>query len=215
MMRLGSSLRKKILELLEATMSEPVSNWLRSKGLEPYAEVSPKYWMRGIDLIGWDGAERIVTVELKRSLTSGLIHQGYLCKGITEEAYVAVMSEPRSTGVERCKKLGVGILKVDGTIVIELLAPLIKGIKGCDWRVDNMIEIMRRSVPGGIGGLPCLKGKGPAQDVRRRIDEYRKDYPSAGWDELFKNVPNHYSSSKSMRAAQKVLSEKLERRPKI
>jgi hypothetical protein len=210
-MRLSSSLRKKSLELLESTMSEPISNWLRSKGLEPYAEVSPRHWVRGIDLIGWDGADRIIAVELKRSLTNGLIYQGYQCKGITEEAYVAVMSEPRAMGVERCKKLGVGILKVDGAIVIELLAPLIKGIKGCNWRLDSLIEIMRRSVPGGIGGLPCLKGKGPAQDVRRRIEEYRKDHPGAGWDELFKNVPNHYSSSKSMRTAQKVLSEKLER----
>jgi hypothetical protein len=196
-------------------MSEPVSNWLRSKGLEPYAEVSPKYWMRGIDLIGWDGADRIVAVELKRSLTSGLIRQGYHCKGITEESYVAVMSEPRSTGVDRCKKMGIGILKVDGAIVIEILAPLIKGVKGCDWRVDSLIETMKRSIPGGVGGLPCLKDKGPAQDVRRRIEEYRKNHPDAKWDELFKNVPNHYSSSKSMRAAQKVLSEKLERRLKI
>lgn len=64
-----------------------------------------------------------------------------------------------------------------------------------------MRERIRRLGPGGVGGYPCRKGEGPAQDVYEAVQAYRLEHPEARWKEVFEAVPNHYASWQSLRSS--------------
>src|SRR5678815_2679217 len=54
-----------------------------------------------------------------------------------------------------------------------------------------------------------LRGVGIAQDVQRRVDEYRMTHPTATWKEIFANVPCHYNNYKNLYASLRSNAERL------
>jgi len=198
--------------LREAEMTPAVFDWLKRQGLTPYTEVVPPQWIRGIDVVGWDGGKRIVAIEMKLSMTKALIWQGSLCQSITSEVYCAVRSLPRVTGIEKCRKWGIGIIRVLEDFAMVVLEPGENRVRSIiEERHDGIIKRLRKMDPGGIGGLPSLKGVGHARDVRKRVIDHLVEYPNSTWEEMHDILDNHYSSWKSMRGAQKMLEETLDK----
>lgn len=180
--------------LREAELSPAVSAWLRSLGCTVYAEC----W--GIDHIGMRDDGSLICVEMKTSLTRQVVRQAMYHLSITSDVYIATASRPRELSLERPKLYGIGVWAA-GSVV---LAPNPDG----EYRkhisprnVERIQRALRNHTPDGIGGLPTLKGDGPAIRCRAACREYLREHPAAGWRELFDKVPNHYAHYRSMRGA--------------
>jgi hypothetical protein len=74
---------------------------------------------------------------------------------------------------------------------------------------NNLLERIKRWDQSVSGGLPNLRGVGIAQDVQRRVDEYRMTHPTATWKEIFANVPCHYNSYKNLYSSLRSNAERL------
>jgi hypothetical protein len=184
---------------MESDLSKPVSDWLTSMGYTVYVEVPMPHSASHIDIVGRKDHETIC-VELKSSLSKGVIHQAFRCQLLTFKVYAVVARTPRN--LDRAKERGIGVILVKEGLNI-LLEPTVT--KYSDTlhepsiaRLHNYLDHME---PGGIGGKPNLKGVGPAKDCGRRVTEYLTANPNAKWKDIYANVSNHYASANSMRSA--------------
>lgn len=199
--------------MLESDLSKPVSDWLTAKGFTPYAEVPfPTDGARTIDIVGRKGTE-LVAVEMKRSLTNAVIHQTYMCDLITDQRFAAVGTKPRQKAIERCRKVGIGLLSVREGVVNLILQPReIIAVAGQEWLRESYAKpvhaTLDRMTPNGVGGVPCMKGVGPAQECYDRVQAYITAHPTSKWREIFADVPNHYDSYKNMYSAMKFVSKR-------
>jgi len=178
----------------ESELAKPVADWLRSEGFTVYSEIP--YWDRCIDMVGLNDYG-IRVVELKVKYSKNVLQQAIKCQLATSDVYVASTTKPLNKTIQFCQKYGVGILKVNSKVELILRPYKVKDT----WRNatkhlrDNCIE------PSDYAGVPCMSGCGPAQAVGKCVKQYVEENPSAGWREIFKNVPNHYSNYQSMRCA--------------
>jgi hypothetical protein len=203
--------------MAECDLSNPVSSWLESMGFTPYAEVPFPQSNHPIDLVGRNGQE-IITVELKVSLTKKLVHQAYMCDLITDRRYAAVSTKPKAKGISECERHGIGLLSVvDGKVNV-ILEPQEK-FPATAWvrckyatAIHKNLDVM---TPNGIGGVPCMKGVGPAQECFDRVQAYRAEHPNAKWSEIYRAVQNHYVSPGSLCGAMRTVEKnrKLSRVP--
>lgn len=204
----------------EADLAKPVANWLRARGYTVYAEIP--CLGRCIDFIGLRNSD-IVCVELKRSLTtkqpkrarnytSPVLYQAHSCQIFTPIVYVAVATNPRASSIEACKKIGVGILRVcSESEVIEIIPPHKQYEPSAYYQEEVKTQCIALG-PSDDAGKPQQAGEGPAQDCYWRIKEYRKTHPKATWKDIFKDVPNHYTSQQSMYEAMRIAGERIARR---
>lgn len=199
--------------MLESDLSQPVSDWLAERGFTPYAEVPVPYWgPRVIDFVGRKDSE-LIAVELKRSLTRAVVHQTYVCNLFTDQRYAAVGTKPNAAGVERCRKVGIGLLSVVNGVVNVILNPRASGFATGerdlirqDW-VRKINDLLDHAEPFGVAGFPCRKGIGPAQECYDRVQVYLQTNAGASWQDIFTNVRNHYTSARSMCSAMRVVAE--------
>jgi len=66
-----------------------------------------------------------------------------------------------------------------------------------------------------VGGVPNRLRIGVAQDVQRRVDEYRAANPGATWKEIYSKVPSHYDSYKNMYSSLRSNAEGLAWRKRV
>ncbi len=180
----------------ESDLYQPIKDWLEKQGFRVYAEVMFQY--STIDVVGRKGDE-IISVELKRSLSQSVVRQAMLAGNFSDSAYAAVPTNPRS--LEFPKRIGIGVLQVrDHGRVVTLLEPTRS--KPLGQHKANLLKMMDEGWEwGDLGGVPNIKGEGPARDCMKRVEEYRAIHPKATWKDIFANVPNHYHSYKSMYGA--------------
>lgn len=181
------------MQLREAALFPAVKAWLEARGYAVYAEVP--FYSSCIDVVGTKG-KSIVAVELKTSLTRKVLCQASLNQLFTRESYAAVATRPRK--LDQAREAGVGVLSVhDGRVAVLLdsAGPYTPN----PHHVKRILEYCQGEPGDGVGGKPCLLGQGPAQDCKRRVEEYREKHPKATWREIFAAVPNHYASHNSMR----------------
>lgn len=185
----------------EETLSRPVSQWLRSQDMRVYAEV-PVHGAGGVDLIGRRTCDdHLIAVELKRSLSPSAVYQARRAQSYVHEAYVAVLVRPTAfANLAIAARVGVGILWWDGKKMHLVLAAgdrfsRMSWFSNYHRSVCDRVSHMR---PGGVGGRPCLKGRGPAKDVKKRIQKYMRTHPDVTAHDLFENVHHHYKTAKSL-----------------
>lgn len=196
-------MKKKVTR--ESSMSMPVSYWLSNRGYKVYTEVPALASFRKYDFVGLKETGDMIAVEMKTCLTEKVIRQAMSAQYDVGTVYCAVSSRPRLSGVgmDICRKLGFGVLCVINGYVAEILKPVQKPVD--ERRSNRLVEICLHLEPGGVTGLPCLKGVGPAQDVEKEVAKYREDHPHCTWQELWKEVPNHYVSAASMYGGMRML----------
>ena len=155
----------------------------------------------------------LVVIEMKKNLTvrsshrygtyrTSLLEQGRWCLRFTSDVYCAVLSVPRTKGVYVCRMAGVGVLRVDRVsgMVHRLVDP--KGdVEVCGDSRGRLVHALEHKEPGGVGGMPNVRGVGPAQESYDRLVLYKSNYPDATWDEIYRDVPNHYAHAQSMRTS--------------
>lgn len=184
----------------ERDMSIHVIRWLDNYGFTCYAEF-PNY-NSPVDIVGVQYKPfYTIAVEMKVCLTKGVIKSAIMNQTRFNESWCVVSTNPRD--LSKCIKFGLGVATVCEDKIIILLDP--KWNEVSKYYTDRNYALANKLVPGGVGGVPCMKGIGPARDVLRRIDEYKKEHPCATWKELFKNIPNHYYSQNSMYGAMRML----------
>jgi hypothetical protein len=185
------------VNLVEASMSEAVSVWLRGMGLRVYAEVPWHY--SSIDHAGVSD-DRIVLVEMKRCLSRGVMQQACTHQLVTDEVYCVVLSRPAAASLVRAREIGLGVARVFENRVCIVLRPKPRRKKSLvmEHYITGFRERIAKLDEGGVGGKPTLKGVGPAQDVYRAVRRYRREHPGVTWRELYAAVPNHYAHPRSM-----------------
>ena len=94
----------------ESALSAPVKALLVAQGYDVKGEIT------GCDLVGVRDDDPPVIVELKRTFSLALVHQGIDRLALTDSVYLAVGAWPaRATEVRRlCRRLGLGLIVVTG-----------------------------------------------------------------------------------------------------
>jgi len=170
-------------------------------GYTVYVEVPLPHGARKIDIVGRKDKE-LICVELKMSLSRGVIHQASLCRMATPKVYAAVSRKPRLGSLTPASEQGIGVLLVNETVkVVKEPTEVINLDYFLEGYCKRMHQYLDHMPIGGIGGKPCLKGVGPAKECGRRVIEYLKVHPDAKWKDIYKDVPNHYASANSMYGA--------------
>jgi hypothetical protein len=92
----------------EVALYAPVKALLEGQGYEVKGEVN------GCDIVGTRGADPPVIVELKRTFSLALVHQGIDRLAMTDVVYLAVGAWPRRQAEVRrlCRRLGLGLMVV-------------------------------------------------------------------------------------------------------
>lgn len=181
----------------EVELSGPVCQWLREIGCTAYAEVDAGI-SGPIDHVGVRADESVICVQMKIGLTKKVVQQACLCQLVTVESYAAVQSKPRKSSLDWAAKVGIGVW-FDGRVILEPRERFES--RNYDYYRQRILKACERLTPGGDGGLPTLKGDGPAQRCAAAIRIYLAEHPSASWKQIWRDVPNHYAHYKSMRGA--------------
>ena len=184
-------------QLREYKLSDPVREYFEKQGFKVYVEIP----VAGacIDMVARKG-NFLIAIELKMSLTKQLIHTCFTNQICCDLSYAAIPTEPSNKNKELYKKYAIGIIKVTSKVEIiseangnrfKPFAPeykrMLKYCSGIPWE--------------GVGGLPRLKGVGPAIECGKRVKKYLITNPRAKWKEIFNNVDNHYYNYKSMQSS--------------
>ncbi len=190
--------------LREYKLYEPVKNYFENLGYTVYPEIPIAG--SNIDLVARKNNE-LMGVELKMSLTKNVIYQCYRNHLSCDLVYAAIPTKPKNKNVELCKRRFIGIICVKGEAEIILEA------KAHPYLAPYFRERLLRYCTGipfeDVGGLPNLKGEGPAQDCYKRVQEYIKVNPKTTWKEIYKSVINHYASVGSMYSALRIAAGKM------
>lgn len=189
----------------EFELYEPVKVWLERAGYTVYPEVACNY--ARIDVVGRK-EYHLVSVELKTALTKHVIHQTYMNTLSANVCYAAIPTSPKTRSLEMAKSRGIGVIRVHGGRVTMLLAPNHERTP-MGRHHAQLIECCQGEPTPGVGGMPNVRGEGPAQQCAKDVAEYRTQNPSATWAEVFRDVPNHYANAKSMQGSLRILRERL------
>ena len=183
-------------QLKEYKLSDPVREYFEKQGYRVYVEIP----IAGacIDMVARKG-NFLIAIELKMSLTKQLINACYLNHLFCDFSYAAVPTEPSTKSKISCKRYSVGIIKVTDDIKIILEAN--NRFRTFKPEHDRMLKNCSGIPWEGVGGLPQLKGVGPAIECGKRVKKYLITNPYAKWKEIFNNVDNHYYSYKSMQSS--------------
>jgi len=180
-------------QLREYKLSDPVREYFEKQGYAVYTEI-PIAGSK-IDLVARKG-NFLIGIELKTSLTRQLIHQCIRHQCNCDIFYAAVPVNPISKNIDICKKYSIGIIRISDET--EIIVEANQRFKPLDWKHKRMLNFCDTILPGGLGGLPTQKGRGPRIECAKRVKEYIMEHPTTKWKELFNNVHNHYSDYKSM-----------------
>lgn len=180
----------------ECELCRVAGDHLRAQGWRVVAELP--FWERSVDLAATRG-ELVFLIEAKTSFTRRLRSQVYGALLHTNYAVALVGTKPRAEALRWAGVHGIGVWQViDGRLVV-LLEPVLQ----CNgtYSIARMRERMLRMPEAVTGGMPCIAGAGPAHAVEAATKEYRATHPGATWAEVWRAVPNHYVSAKSMQSA--------------
>ena len=182
----------------EVDICRAAGEYLQSRGWRVVREVPN--WARSVDLGATRNGE-LLLLEAKTSFTEHLQRQVYGCVCVADYAVAVVGTNPRPDRIEWAKKVGAGLWTVTPGGVVSVLvaeAKLAARHNGNWQRVYERTLRMREAIDGG---LPCLKGVGPALTVEAEIARYRVSHPGATWAEMFDAIPSHYASARSMESS--------------
>ena len=161
---------------------------------------------RAIDAAGLrDG--KVIALEAKVWFNQKLRRQLYLRRRLADFVLAVVGIRPPAEGIRWCINQRVGLWLVNDGEVTELVA--FHQQKPNKLHRQNLIERIKRWDQSVSGGLPNLRGVGIAQDLQRRVDEYRTTHPTATWKEIFDNVLCHYSNYKNLYSSLRSNVERL------
>lgn len=193
-------------EFPERDLCRAAAEHLRADGWKVFSEIP--YFERSIDLVGVrDGL--VFGIEAKVSFTKRLQSQIMGVSWHTDYAAALVKTVPRAATIAWAERHGIGIWRVlpggeIAKIVKERSLRERFGDEACpssDLIRERILRNVSIASESDDGGMPCVSGSGPAQGVEQLCKAYREKHPRATWEELFANVPNHYSSANSMRSA--------------
>ncbi len=190
-----------VKQLREYKLYDPVKEYFENQGYTVYPEIP----IAGacIDMVARKD-NVLIAIELKMSLTKQLIHACYVNHCFCNLSYAAVPTEPSIKNKTLCERHSIGIIKVTDKARIVLEAN--NRFRTFKPEYDRMLKYCSGVPWEGVGGLPQLKGVGPAIECAKRVKEYLISHPAAKWKEIFDNIQNHYSNYKSM---QNALREKI------
>jgi hypothetical protein len=161
---------------------------------------------RAIDAAGLRNG-KVIALEAKVWFNQKLRRQLYLRRRLADFVLAVVGTRPRAEAISWCIKQRVGLWLVNNGEVTELVA--YHQQKPNKLHRQNLLDRIKRWDQSVSGGLPNLRGVGIAQDVQRRVDEYRMTHPTATWKEIFANVPCHYNNYKNLYSSLRSNAERL------
>lgn len=140
----------------ETDLYAPVKALLEGQGYDVKGEV------RGCDVVAVRGDEPPVIVELKRAFGLGLVLQGIDRLSLSDSVYLAVGAWPKNeSDVKKlCRRLGLGLMVVDGARVDVLLDPLPYAPRKNDRKTKRLLGEHARRVgdptKGGSTRVPIM-----------------------------------------------------------
>lgn len=140
----------------EAALYAPVKALLETQGYDVKGEIT------GCDLVGVRGDEPPVIVELKRTFSLALVHQGIDRLALTDAVYVAVGTwPPRPAEVRRlCRRLGLGLIVVTRGRAEVIEDPVPYRPRRDVKRAGRLLREHQRRIgdpsPGGVNRRPVM-----------------------------------------------------------
>lgn len=140
----------------EVALYGPVKALLEGQGYDVKGEIG------ACDVVGVRADEPPVIVELKRAFSLALVLQGVDRLALSDAVYLAVGSWPsREAEVRRlCRRLGLGLIVVDGGRAAVVEDPLPYRPRRSVWRVTRLLREHQRRVgdpmPGGSTRRPVM-----------------------------------------------------------
>lgn len=198
------------MNLPEASICAAAVEHLRSDGWRVVCEVP--FHGRAIDAAATKMG-KLILIEAKTSFTRSLKQQVQGLSFYADFALSVVGTKPRADTLAWCKDESIGVWMIRAGAVVELVA--MRTNAKAFARDQSMIHRVLTMNEATAGGVPNLKGIGPAQEVQAEIDAYRAEHPKATWKELFEKVPNHYVSASSMASAMRNNYERLAYRARM
>ena len=188
------------MQLNEVKLSSGITAWLEGQGYTVWTEVPVVF--RCVDIVGRNAQGELVAVELKWKWSKDLYYQSRSNDLFTTNVWAAAQSNPAAKTVGRFHGGGIGMLQVlaSDNLVRVIIQPSIR-THPLESVVKRVHQVLNLNPPGGRGGLPNLKGVGPAIDCSYAVRDYLRSHPKAKWEEIWRHVPNHYSSARSMNGA--------------
>jgi hypothetical protein len=191
--------------MTEADLCDIVVAKLKADGWKVACEVLD------IDIV----AQRIGVVrvlEAKLSFTNDLKRQ--LQKGLSkaDQVIAVVGTIPKFQTLTWCQQWQIGCWVVRDGEIHEVVEPVYNEFRHYDReRLIEYADAAHAAFPDRRGGM---RGGtfAPAQDVQRRIAEFRASHPKASWREVFAAVPSHYTSHKIMASAMASLADSQRRK---
>lgn len=198
----------------ESDLYLPMKQWFVKQGYQVRPEI-PMFF-RSFDAVATKD-NIVIAIEMKLSLTKTLYHQIIHGHSFADYSYVMIATKPNeeSEALSRCLGQGIGVLSYKDQVLLQLY-PAKRNEKYAaiyHQRAIDLVKVIEDS--DAIGGKPNLKGVGPAQTVKRLINSYLKKTPGATWKALYRDIPNHYSSYRSMQGAMYLLSQRIGRQNEI
>lgn len=171
---------------------------LRVQGWKVYCEVP--FWERSIDLAAVKEG-KLLLIEAKTSFNKRLESQVFGVSWAAHLAVALVATKPRPDKLQFAEKRGIGVWRVTHDGLLEVVLEAQSQRKPNEHQIERLLERLDHMPEAIDGGMPCLKGVGPAISVEAMVDSYRAAHPKATWSEVYANVPNHYASATSMCSA--------------
>ena len=181
----------------EADLYPAVKAWLLAQGCTKVVPEVPLNFSQ-VDVMGVTES-LIYGVEMKRFLSWSLVRQGNALARFCDRAYIAVGSKPTKAKLEDAAKYSFGVLRVvNGAVEVVSPPKLGRDIPPEHYWQQRVRDKVARMSDQGVGGVPCVDGVGPARECKRLVLAYKAEHPKATWEEIYRNVPNHYANAKSM-----------------
>lgn len=167
-----------------------------------------------VDAAGLRGSE-IIAVEAKLSFNQSLKLQLQENRRLADYVLAVVHKRVSKENRAWCMERGIGIWLVDPNVAVINELEFAQQEETFPSMIRTFVERINRWDATIEGGKPNLLGVGVAQDVQKRVDEYKLLNPKATWKEIFKNVPSHYANHKNMYSALKLNQERLAHRARL
>lgn len=202
--------------MLEKDLFPPLKKYFKELGYNVFPEVPAMY--RGVDFVAVKGNDHIA-VEMKLSFNRKVIQQANSNQKYFGKSYVAFpvrrakifdkdadgfainhnddlhnVSDKNWRNYGYCSNYGIGILEVVGKhkIIFEALKPKYnKPFKLYDFSLFEEKD-------DDEAGLPGQRGISSASYEVKLIRKYVLTHPDCDWNEIYKNVQNHYCNARSL-----------------
>lgn len=180
----------------EAELCDVVVAELRKTGWKAVCEIP--FYERRIDIVAAK-AGILMCVEVKKTFTSGLLHQAKSCQTTADWVYCAIGSNATDATKKQLLNTGIGLWQVIGKEIVCHQHPYSRDPVAV-YKAKLMSSIANAS-ESTRGGLPSGPESGYLRAIAVDVATFKTENPTATWQQIYDGIKSPYSSSANLYSA--------------